>query len=171
MKKQFFIFLIILLGSNAVFAQSKIAHVNTKTILDTIPSRKKALKEIQELTKQSEAELIEQDKQLQKIYNDYMAKKGEQSQAVNQYEENRLQKMQQDLQAREQELNANIQKLSMTLNENIYNLVKEAVKTVANKKGFQYVIDQETALFAGGIDITGEIIMEVLRLDTLAAKP
>ncbi|MGV3611427.1 MAG: OmpH family outer membrane protein [Fluviicola sp.] len=173
MKKQITIILFLLIFPlcGTALAQSKIGHVNTKTVLDTIPSRKKALIEIQEISKKSEAELLGQDSLLQKAYTDYVNKKNTQSQTVNQYEENRIQKMQQDLQAREQELNANIQKMSMALNENTYKIVKEAVKTIANKKGLQYVIDQETALFAGGTDITSEVILEVLRLDNLASRP
>ena len=173
MKKQLFILLLLLLCPfyNTVFAQSKVAHINTKTVLDTIPSRKKALQEIQEITKQSETELIELDKQLQKVYSDYMNQKTDRSQTVNQFEENRIQKMQQDLQNREQELNATIQQMSMALNEKTYSLVKDAVKTIANKKGFQYVIDQEVTLFSGGTDITSEVVAEVLRLDSLSVKP
>lgn len=173
MKKQLIVFLILFICpvGNTVFAQAKIAHLNTKTVLDTIPSRKKGLQEIQEIAKQSEAELIELDKQIQKVYTDYMSKNSDQSQTVNQYEENRIRKMQQDLQSREQELNDAIQKMSMALNEKTYSIVKDAAKTIATKKGFQYVIDQETALFSGGTDITGEVILEVLRLDALAAKP
>ncbi len=173
MKKQFFILIVLFLCSvcNTVFAQSKVAHINTKTVLDTIPSRKKALKEIEEITKQSEAELIELDKQLQKVYSDYMNQKTDRSQTVNQYEESRIQKMQQDLQSREQELNSAIQKMSVALNEKTYTIVKDAVKTIANKKGFQYVIDQEAALFSGGTDITTEVVSEVLRLDSLSVKP
>ena len=172
MKKQLTIFLILFISSvgSTVFAQSKIAHVNTKAVLDTIPSRKKGLKEIQEITKQSEAELIELDKQIQKVYTDYMNKNSDQSQTVNQYEENRIRKMQQDLQSREQELNDDLQKMSMALNEKTYSIVKDAVKTIATKKGFQYVIDQETALFSGGTDITNDVITEVLKLDALTAK-
>jgi len=173
MKKQLAIFLFLLFCplSGALFAQSKVGHVNTKMVLDTIPSRQKGLKEIQEITRKSEAELMEQDKLLQKAYTDYMGKKGEQSQTVNQYEENRIQKMQQDLQSREQELNDQIQKISMALNENTYGMVKEAVKVVASKKGLQYVIDQDSALFSGGSDVTTEVILEVLRLDALAKNP
>jgi outer membrane protein len=172
MKKQLTIFLVLLICSvgSTVFAQSKIAHVNTKSVLDTIPSRKKGLKEIKEITKQSEAELIELDNQLQKVYTEYMNQRTDRSQTVNQYEENRIQKMQQDLDSREQELDANLQKMSMALNEKTYSIVKDAVKTIATKKGFQYVIDQETALFSGGTDITSEVIAEVLKLDALTVK-
>lgn len=170
MKKQLFIIVLIFVCNAAAMAQSKIAHVNTKTLLDTIPSRKKAIKEIQEVTKQGEAELIEMDKQLEKAYNDYMGKKAEQSQTVNQYEEARLQKLQQSLQERQQELEANIQKLNQSVSESTYKLVKDAVKAVAAKKSFQYVIDQESALFSGGTDITSEVIAEILKLDALTVK-
>lgn len=170
MKKQLLILVLIFVCNAAALAQSKIAHVNTKTLLDTIPSRKKAIKEIQEITKQSEAELVEMDKQLQKAYTDYMNKRTDQSQTANQYEENRIQKMQQSLQERQQELDANIQKLNLKLSENTYKLVKDAIKTIATKKGFHYVIDQETTLFSNGTDITSEVIAEVLRLDGLNSK-
>lgn len=173
MKKQHIILLILFLCpvGITVFAQTKIAHVNTKTVLDTIPSRKKGLKEIQEITKQSEVELIELDNQLQKVYTDYMNQKTNRSETVNQYEENRIQKLQQGLQSREQELNSAIQKMSMALNESTYKIVKEAIQTIATKKGFQYVLDQEAALFSDGTDITAEVIVEVLRLDAIAVKP
>ncbi|WP_461791366.1 OmpH/Skp family outer membrane protein [Pedobacter sp.] len=172
MKKQLTIFLFLLLcvGGNTALAQTKIGHVNTRTVVDTIPSRKKALKEIQEITKQSEAELIELDKQLQKAYNDYMGSKADKSATVNQYEESRIQKMQQNLQDRQQELDGNLQKMNAALNESTYKLVKDAVQTIASKKGLQYIIDQESALFAGGTDVTSEVIAEVLKLDVLTAK-
>lgn len=172
MKKQLFIllFLFICPFYNTVFAQSKVAHINTKTVLDTIPSRKKALQEIQEITKQSEAELIELDKQLQKVYNDYMAKKGEHSETVNQYEENRIQKMQQDLQSREQELSNNIQNMTAAMNENTYKIIQKAVKTIATKKGFLYVLEENSVLYAGGTDITNEVLTELLRVDLIENK-
>ena len=75
MKQTLFIFLLVIgIQSQAnLFAQSKTAHVNTKLLMDTLPSRKNAIIEIQEITKRSEAELLELDKQLQKAYNDELA--------------------------------------------------------------------------------------------------
>lgn len=167
MRKQI-IWMLFLITSPMIFAQTKVAHVSTKALLDTLPSRKKAMIEIQDITKRSEAELMELDKQLEKSYNDYLEKKATQSEAVNQYEEKRLQKMQQDLQQREQELNTDIQKMSAMTNDRTIKVVKEAIKQVADKKGFQYVIDQDGTLYANGTDITPDVIAELLRLDALA---
>lgn len=171
--KQLLILLTFLISTQfltTAFGQSKTAHVNTQTLMDTLPSRKKAIAEIQEVTKRSEAELIDLDKQLQKVYTDYMAVKSTQSEQLNQYEESRLQKMQQDLQKREQELNALIQNMTVSMNEKTLKIVQEAVKNVAQKKGFQYVIEEATTIYAGGTSITNDVIVELIRLDSLATN-
>jgi outer membrane protein len=167
--KQFLILLAILFtvqfGSTA-FGQ-KTAHVNTQTLMDTLPSRKKALAEIGEVRKRSEAELVQLDKELQEAYNKYMGVKKDQSEQLNQYEESRLQKLQQDLQKREQELTALVQNMTVSMNDKTYKIIQEAVKTVANKKGFQYVLEEATTIYAGGTSITGDAIAELMRLDAL----
>lgn len=172
MKRILFIilFLITCQVFSTALAQAKTAHVNTQSLLDTLPSRKKALLEIQEITKRSEAELMELDKQLQKAYNDYMARKESQSVQLNQFDESKLQKLQQDLQKRESELNSSIQKMNYALNDQNYKTVQKAVKTVADKKGFQYVFDVASAVYSGGTDITNDVIAELLKLDALTAN-
>ena len=171
--KKLFIILVLTLAcqaQTATFGQSKTAHVDTKLLMDTLPSRKKAIAEIQEVTKRGQAELIELDKQLQKAYNDYVANKKDQSEQVNQYEEGKLQKLQQDFQNREQELNTLIQNMNSSMNDKTYKIIQQAVKTVANKKGFQYVLEEATTIYAGGTSITNDVITELIRLDTLSTN-
>lgn len=148
----------------------KTAHVNTQTLMDTLPSRKKALAEIAEVTKRSETELLQMDKDLQEAYNKYMSVKKDQSEQVNLYEESKLQKMQQELQNREKELTTLVQNMTITMNDKTYKIIKEAVKTVANKKGIQYIIEEATAVYAGGVSITNDAITELLRMDALTSK-
>ncbi|MCC6702688.1 MAG: OmpH family outer membrane protein [Fluviicola sp.] len=150
---------------NFSFSQSKTAHVNTQLLMDTLPSRKKAILEIQEVSKRGEAELIGMDEQFQKAYKEYTVNQKTQSAQLNQYEEGRLQKMQQDLGKREQELNALIQNMTNTMNEKTYKTIQEATKTIATKKGFQYVLEEATTIFAGGPNITSEVIVELLKID------
>lgn len=147
----------------------KTAHVNTKALMDTLPSRKRALAEIQEVTKRGEAELLDMDKALQKAYSDYMAAKDNQSPQVNQYDESKLQKMQQDFQKREQELNVMIQNMTIAMNDETYRLIQEASKAVATKKGYQYVLEEATTIVAAGPSITNDVISELLRLDALSS--
>ena len=138
--------------------------------MDTLPSRKKALAEIAEVTKRSETELLQMDKDLQEAYNKYMSVKKDQSEQVNLYEESKLQKMQQELQNREKELTTLDQNMTITMNDKTYKIIKEAVKTVANKKGIQYIIEEATAVYAGGVSITNDAITELLRMDALTSK-
>ena len=171
--KQLLILLTFLISSQflaTAYAQSKTAHVDTKLLMDTLPSRRKAIVEIQEVTKRSETELIDLDKQLQKVYTDYMAVKPNQSEQLNQYEESRLQKLQQDLQKREQELTSLIQNMTASMNDKTLKIVQQAVKNVAQKKGFQYVLEEATTIYAGGTSITNDVIIELMRLDALATN-
>lgn len=173
--KQFLIlitFLFIAQGESTVFSQknAQTAHVNTQTLMDTLPSRKKAIVEIQEVSKRSEAELVDLDKQLQEAYNKYMAVKKDQSEQLNQYEESRLQKLQQDLQKRDEELNTLVQNMTLKMNDNTYKIIKEAVKTVAQKKGILYVLEEATTIYVGGMDITNDVITELMRLDALTTN-
>jgi len=148
----------------------KTAHVNMKVLIDTLPSRKNALAEIQEVAKRSEAELEGMDKELQTAYNSYMATKPEQSEQINQYEESKLQKMQQDFQKRQQELTTMVQNMTVAMNERTYKIVQDASRTVAGKKGIQYVLDEASTIVASGPSITNEVIAELLRLEALTSN-
>lgn len=164
------LFIYFILPGTFAFSQVKIAHVDTQKLFDTLPSRKQAANEIQELNKWGLAELTEMDQQLEKAYNDYLLRKNSQTAQINQYDENRLQKMQEAAQKREQEINSLLQQMTGTMNEKTLKLVKEAIANIAAKKGLTYVLDQAATLYANGMDITNEVIAELLRLDALAKQ-
>lgn len=170
MKKLFFALVIALTTVTAAQAQSKIAHVNSQTLLDTLPSRKAAIAEINELSRRADEELKTMEANLEKEYNAYMARRATQTAAMNQYDEGRLAKMQADMQAREQEINQILQTMSSELNEVILKTVKDAVDLVAKKKGLNYVIDESSTLFANGSNITNEVIPELLHIDAEKTK-
>ena len=170
MKKLFFALVIALTTVTAAQAQSKIAHVNSQTLLDTLPSRKAAIAEINELSRRADEELKAMEANLEKEYNAYMARRPNQTAAMNQYDEGRLAKMQADMQAREQEINQILQTMSSELNEVILKTVKDAVDLVAKRKGLNYVIDESSTLFANGTNITNEVIPELLRIDAEKTK-
>jgi Skp family chaperone for outer membrane proteins len=52
MKKLLFALFVAFAAAGSVQAQTKIAHVNTQKLLDTLPSRKKAIEEIGMIEKQ-----------------------------------------------------------------------------------------------------------------------
>jgi outer membrane protein len=170
MKKLLFL-VVTIMSLSSVMAQSKVAHVNSQKLLDTLPSRKAAMKTLGEFETSGVNELKEMEEDLQKAYTKYMAEKDKLSPVMQQYEEERLQKKQYALQQREQELQTQIANLGQDLNTPILKRVQKAVDIVSERKKLNYVIDESVTLyFKGGMDITNEVMTELLRIDAEETK-
>lgn len=165
MKRLFFALVIALAATTSVQAQSKIAHVNSQKLLDTMPSRKKGIEEITFIEKKGIEELTEMDAAVKKAYEEYAKLPAGTAQSVVQYSQDRVSKLQQALETRNAELEQQMQDLSQKLNVQVIASVKEAVDIVARKKGLNYVIDETSALYVSGADITNEVIVELLKID------
>ena len=170
--KRLFIAIAIALSSIATTtAQTKIAHVNSQKLLDTMPSRKAAIADIQGIEKSGVDELTEMDGQIRKAYEEYKRLEPTRSPAVNQYEQGRIQKLQEALESRQTQIDQQLQLMTQEMNGKILARVKQAVNTIATAKKLNYVVDETAMLFsAGGIDITNEVIVELLKLDAEAMK-
>ncbi len=168
MKKLVLVFAIFV--SFTSIAQTKIGHVNTQKLLDTLPSRKVAMQQISDFEQKGVAELKDMETELQKIYSKYMAEQATLTPVMKQYEEERIQKKQQAMQQREQELQQQIQMLGNELNAPILKRVQKAVDHIATAKKINYVIDETSTLyFKGGTDLTAEVLVELLKLDAIEA--
>ena len=85
--------------------------------------------------------------------------------------EDKLMKKQTNIQEREQSLQQEMQLYSQELNKPILDRVQKSVEIVSDRKKLNYVIDESTTLYyKGGMDITNEVIIELLRLDAEATK-
>lgn len=169
--KKLILALLVVMSAGVVSAQSKVAHVNSTKLLDTLPSRKAAAKTLEDFGNAGERELQEMEMELQKIYEKYIKDRATLSQVMQQYEEERIQKKQQAVQMREQELQQQMQKLSNDLNAPILKRLQKSVEIVSERKKLNYVIDESQALyFKGGQDITAEVMIEILRLDAEETK-
>lgn len=168
--KKLFVVLVAVLSLSAVNAQSKVAHVNSQKLLDTLPSRKYAMQQLQDFEAAGVKELQEMEADLQNVYKKYMADQPNLSPVMRQYEEEKLQKKQYAIQQREQELQQQITNLSNELNAPILKRVQKAVEIVSDRKKVNYVIDETVTLyFKGGMDLTNEVMTELLRLDKEAS--
>ena len=75
-------------------------------------------------------------------------------------------KKQQALETRQVELEQQMQIYGQELNKPILDLVQSAVNNVAEVKKLSYVLDETVTLyFAGGIDLTQEVMTELLKLE------
>ncbi|MDR0800922.1 OmpH family outer membrane protein [Fluviicola sp.] len=166
MKKILFALALTVCAITTSQAQTKIGHVKSQTLLDTMPSRKAAIKEIKEIEAAGLKELRDMDSAVQIAYKNYMDKRATYSQTVDQYEQQRIQRMQQALEDRQQQIDQQLQVMTQEMNNVILDRVKRAVNIVATTKKFNYIIDESTTLYsAGGIDVTNEVIVELLKLE------
>lgn len=164
MKKLLVAFLVVL--STSAMAQQKFGHVNSQKLLDTMPSRKLAIETLRQFEMNGSKELQEMEANLEKVYTEFQAKQPTMSPVIQKIEEEKIMRKQQALQDREQSLNREMQAVSQDLNTPILDRIQRAVKIVAERKKLAYVIDETTTLyFAGGMDITAEVMTELLRID------
>jgi outer membrane protein len=155
---------------SSVQAQSKVAHVNTDKVLDTLPSMKKAKADLEQWQAVYKAELDELNSNLEKMYSKYMAERDKLTPMMQQYEEERIQKKNAEFQQRQQEIEQDLYNKSNSMQEPVLERVKKAIEVVAERKKLNYVINENVTLYSkGGMDITNEVITEALRLEKEAA--
>lgn len=169
--KRFLIILLLALVAPAVQAQTKMAHIDSKRIIDTLPSNKKALAELELTQKASVAELEEMQLAFQKKVAAYEAEYPTMTVAAREYRENELMEARNRIDQRSAALEEDMQKLNTKLFEPIEDRVRKAVENVATRSKIAYVTEADNAWYAtGGVDITNEVIAEALKLDAEAMK-
>ena len=158
-------------GGFVANAQMKIAHVNSQKLLDTLPSRKIAMGDLKKFETDGMKELGEIQKDLEAAYARYEANKATWSPVILKIEEEKIMKKQQALEDRQGQLQQEMQIYGQELNQPILERIQKAVELVADRKKVNYVIDEsQTLYFKGGIDMTAEVMVELLRMDAEALK-
>jgi outer membrane protein len=165
MRKLFFALVVAISAVAGAQAQSKVAHMSAQKVLDTMPSRRAAINDIKLVEAMGMKELRDLDSAIQVEVANYQANSAKWSPVVLRATEQKIQGMQMRLEEREQQINKQLQDMSAEMNDKILDKVKKAVDIVAKKKGLNYVIDESATLYSSGVDITNEVITEVLKLD------
>jgi outer membrane protein len=169
--KKWFYTLVVLISMSSAIAQVKMAHVNSQKLLDTLPSRKVAMKKLQEFEASGVKELQEMEADFNKALAEYEKKRPDLSPMLIKIEEEKLMKKQQNIQDRQESLSQEMQIYSQELNKPILERVQKAVEIVSDRRKLNYVIDESVTLyFKGGTDVTAEVVVELLRLDAEATK-
>ena len=169
MKKIFIILNLFI--STSLFSQSKIGHVNSQVLLDTLNSRKEAIKQLEAFKAEGMKELQEMNRAFEAAYVIFQQKEKDYSPVILKMEQEKLGRKQQELEARQQELERGLQIYNEELNKPILDRIQKAIEIIADRKKLNYVIDESATLyFKGGIDCTAEVMVELLRLDAEAIK-
>ncbi len=167
--KKLMLALAVIFSVGVVSAQSKVAHVNSQKLLDTMPSRALALKEIKDIEDEFKTELQTMYEEYEKTRAKLEAERSSLSPTIIKSRENSLMGLGQRIQEREQTIQNELQIRAQELNQPIFERVKQAVDIVADRKKLNYVIDGSNMLYTkGGMDITSEVVVELLKLDAAA---
>jgi len=159
---------IAVLSFGAAYSQTSLAHVNTQRVLDTMQSRKNAVKELEKFEERAIQELQETQRKLQEDYNKLQQEQGSISPTAFKFEEERLMRKSQEFQQRQQELDQQIRILGEELNKPILDMIQQSVEKVCKMEKIDYVIDETALLYSNGRDITDKVIVEVLKLEAEA---
>ena len=153
------------------FAQTKIGHVNSQELLDTLESRKQAIKQLDDYKLEGMKELQEMNKAFEAAYIIFQQKEKDYSPVLLKMEQEKLGRKQQELESRQQELEKGLQIYNEELNKPILDRITQAIEIVADRKKLSYIIDESATLYSkGGIDCTAEVMVELLKLDKEAIK-
>lgn len=167
MKKLILALVVVVLSVGSLSAQTKIGHINSQELLDTMPSRKAAIVKLQEFEVAGINELKEMEADFNQAYAKYERERPTMSPVIIKIEEEKLMKKQKSLQEREQSLQQEIQVYSQELNAPILDMVQKAVKVVADRMKLNYVLDESMLMyFDKGIDITDAVTAELIKMDT-----
>jgi outer membrane protein len=152
-------------------AQMKIAHVNSQSLLDSLPSYLKAESDLKKFQDDGVAELSVLEKQINDAYVRLDGIKGDLTPTMLKIEQEKIMGLEQRYQQTQSLLQQQLQTLANEYNQPILDRLQKAVEIVADRKKVNYVLDVSKLLYSKtGIDITAEVKSELARLDAEAMK-
>jgi outer membrane protein len=144
-KKTIGFVVLILTLSNSLSAQ-KIAHIFQDSLINLMPETKKAMDIAQEYLKQLEKEVGAMQAELDTKYNDYMTNEATYSDLVKRTKQEELTTLNKRIEDFRMQAQQEYQKKQGEISLPIQEKIKEAIRLVAEEKGYSYVLDTSTGL-------------------------
>ncbi|MFV8226277.1 OmpH family outer membrane protein [Christiangramia aquimixticola] len=166
--KQFrtlFIALALMIGATAFTnAQSKVAHIATQELVQSLPEYKSAMDQLQKLEKTYDAEIKDMLSEAQSTMQRYEAEANTKSEEENQKRAAELQAAQRRIQEHSAKARQDLQKKETDLLRPILEKVRNSIQKVARAKGYDYVLDSTTGtgvLLADGYNLLPDVKKEL----------
>ena len=164
MKKMFkvlFLGIALFVMSGVAQAQVKIAHVNTAEILDAMPDKAKAEKDLEKYYGELQSQLETMAKEYQAKMQDYEANQATMSNLVKQSKEKEIIDIQNRIQQFQANAEGEFEKKRAELLSPILEKIQNAINAVGKEKGYTYVLDLATGatVFVGddAVDATKDV--------------
>ena len=153
------ILMLLLFAPLALFAQ-KFGHVDSQSIIQSLPDYSRAMGEVEALGKQYENELKASQEELQRLADDYEKKKSSMNATQQQEQETKLQEMYTRIQQQAQQNQQAFQKTQAEKLQPIFDKVRKAIEEVAKAGGYVYIMEKASVLYineAISKDVTSEV--------------
>lgn len=162
----------IIIALVAVFAVAlnasaqKFGHVDTQSIMQSLPELTKVNGELQAKAQEYDNELKGMQEELQRKAEDYEKNKATMSATAQQEQEKTLQDMYTKIQQTAQQNQQDMQKLQQEKYQPIQQKVMTAIQNVGKAGQYTYIFEQGAALYVGpsSKDVTSEVKAEINKL-------
>lgn len=147
-------------GTSFMNAQSKVAHINTQELIESMPEMKSAKAELEKLAKTYEQDIQTMASELQNKVKQYDAEASTKTQEENQKRVEEVGGMEQSIRQYQGQAQQDLAKKESELLKPIYEKAKKAIEAVASAQGFDYVLDSmsgQGVLFAAGKDLLPDV--------------
>ncbi|WP_040281295.1 OmpH family outer membrane protein [Psychroserpens damuponensis] len=145
-------------------AQSKIAHINTTELVQSMPAMKAAQAEIEKLSKTYDAQYKDNVTELQNKVTQYRAEVDTKTEEENTKRAQEVQQMEQSIREFQAGAQEDLGKKEAALLKPIFEKAKEAIQKVAKAQGYEYVLDSTQGggvLVADGKDLLADVKKEL----------
>ncbi|MFO7720945.1 MAG: OmpH family outer membrane protein [Gillisia sp.] len=145
-------------------AQSKIAHVASQDLVQTLPAYKDAMAQLEKLQKTYDAEIRDMMTEAQKTMQRYESEAPTKTEEENSKRAQELQSTQRRIQEHGQNAQQDLQKKELDLLKPVYERARVAIQKVARAKGYDYVLDSSNGsgvIMADGYDLMADVKKEL----------
>ncbi len=145
-------------------AQSKIAHVASQELVQTLPAYKDAMAQLEKLQKTYDAEIRDMMTEAQKTMQRYESEAPTKTEEENSKRAQELQSTQRRIQEHGQNAQQDLQKKELDLLKPVYEKARVAIQKVARAKGYDYVLDSSNGsgvIMADGYDLMADVKKEL----------
>jgi outer membrane protein len=151
-------------GSFYAQAQSKVAHINTQELVESMPEMMNAKSELEKLAKTYETDIQAMATELQNKIKQYDAESSTKTDEENGKRLQEVQSMEQSIRQYQGQAQQDLQKKEIELLKPITEKAKAAILKVGNDQGFNYVLDSsqgQGVIMANGKDLLADVKAEL----------
>ena len=155
---------LILSASLTLQAQSKVEHINTQELVESMPDMKSAKSELEKLAKTYETDIQAMATELQNKITQYDAESSTKTDEENGKRLQEVQSMEQSIRQYQAQAQQDLQKKELDLLRPITEKAKNAILKVGNAQGFDYVLDSsqgQGVIMANGKDLLTDVRTEL----------